>query len=159
MFNRSFYIASYCKKNKIDTVISFRESCNFSSILSKLFLNNSKIIVGVRNNIESSKNWLYKLFIKLLYPISDLIVPITKAESLELQNKYWIPSKKIKYIYNMIDVEDAKKNLYLIYEITKIYLIKVFSHLLMYEGWISKKIKRYFYMHLIYCSKNIKVYS
>jgi glycosyltransferase involved in cell wall biosynthesis len=109
LFKRAYQIKKYCKKNKIDTTISFMEEANFSNIWSKiLFLNKSKINISIRQSVNA---WwkLYQFLIKRLYNFSDWIITIVKEEKENLIKNYWIKKEKIKVIYNPIDIEKIKK--------------------------------------------------
>jgi len=114
---RAYKIKTYCKKNKIDTSISFMEESNFSNILSKkIFLNKSKIIVSSRNN-SLMKNKIYKILIKLLYNFADIITTLSKEERYNLIKYFNINKDKIFVTYNWINIDDTlKQSEYLIEE-------------------------------------------
>ncbi len=88
IINRARKIAKFCKKNKIDVVISFMVIPNLSTILSKtLFRNKSKIIVSVRNNPLKCDEKFY-FIMKRLYPQADLVVALSKGVEYTLKNNF-----------------------------------------------------------------------
>lgn len=95
----------FCKKNKINLIISFMEDANLVSILSRIiFKNSSKLIVSSRSNPKFSyqgffDNLIYtKILIKKLFKYSDFVV---------------IPSKGMKKV--LIDLGCDNCNLKTIY--------------------------------------------
>ncbi|UFX82756.1 glycosyltransferase [Candidatus Absconditicoccus praedator] len=108
LFKRAWQIRKYCKKNNIDTSLSFLETGNLPNVVSKLFFNKSKIVLSVRNNIDTSNSKLYKTLLKLLYPKADYITTIVKEETQNLIQNYGIKPEKISNIYNMFDIQDIQ---------------------------------------------------
>ena len=109
LFSRAFKISQYCKKNKINSIISHMEDANFSSILSKLFLNKTKITVVIHHSISDYGKWLYYWLIKIFYKHADNIVVLTQFEKDNLVNKFWINDEKVLIIPNSIDIEQINK--------------------------------------------------
>lgn len=105
LFTRSYHIAKYCKKYWINDTISFMEESNFPNILSKLFFcNKSKIIVSIRQSVDSMSTF-YKFLIKLLYNWADCIIPNSEEEKNNIIQKYDILKKKTITIYNPLDLD------------------------------------------------------
>lgn len=105
LFNRAKKIASYCKKHKIDTCISFMEAANFPLVLSKtLFRNKSKVIISVHNTTKLSK--YETLLAKTLYPRSDLKIVVSNDLKNIIKKRYNL--KKLKTIYNPLFIEIKK---------------------------------------------------
>ena len=102
LFSRTIKISNICKKNKINTTISFLEDSNFSSVLSKtLFRNKSKTIVSVRNNpLKHPK--LFQILTKIIYPKADLVVALSRGVKNILKTQFNL--KNTKTIYNIQDI-------------------------------------------------------
>ena len=109
LFSRAFKISQYCKKNKINSIISHMEDANFSSILSKLFWNKTKITVVIHHSISDYGKWLYYWLIKIFYKYADNIVVLTKFEKDNLVNKFWIKDEKVLVIPNSVNIEQINK--------------------------------------------------
>ena len=104
LFKRAYTINRYVKKHNIQTCISFMEEANFPNILSKIiFWNTSKIIVSIRQSIDSISR-LYQRWIQLLYKKANIIIPNSNEEADNLIKNYHIPSKKIHVIHNPINI-------------------------------------------------------
>jgi len=70
LFKRAYQIKKYCKKNNINSTISFMEEANFSNILSKiLFKNSINIYISIHSNLNR-KSTAYKNIVKKLYNFS-----------------------------------------------------------------------------------------
>ena len=114
LFKRAYIIKDFCKKNAIDTSLSFMEESNFPNILSRLFFwNHSKIYVSIRQSTDFMSNF-YRFLIKLLYKKADLIIPNSQEEAKNIFRSFWISTHKIKAIYNPLDlvkIEENKKTL------------------------------------------------
>lgn len=107
LFYRAYNIKKYCKKNKINTVISHLEEANFSSIISKLFLNKSKIIVVNHSNPFNQPFLTRKIF--PIYNFSNLIISVSKESKNIFIENFWINESKINVIYNMFDIVTINK--------------------------------------------------
>lgn len=90
----TYKIANFCK-NKIETCVSFMEDANFSTILSRLFWNKSKLNVSIRHSLFEYWKGLY-YWLMLLYRFSDNIVAMTKYEKDNLIKKFRIHENKNK---------------------------------------------------------------
>ena len=99
--NRMFKIYNFCRKNKIDIIISSQEHNNFLMILMKLF-RKIKIISTIHTDLSLYKNNFYfNFFIKYLYPFSNIIITISKNQENLLKKK---GLKNIKTIYNPFEI-------------------------------------------------------
>lgn len=107
LFYRAYNIKKYCKKNNINTVISHLEEANFSNIISKLFLNKSKIIV-VNHSNPFNQPFLTRKILPI-YSFSNLIISVSKESKNIFIEKFSINPKKIKVIYNMFDIKNICK--------------------------------------------------
>ena len=104
---RIWKVKQVCKEEKIDLMISFLEESNYYVLLSKLFLfNKTPMIVSVRNDLRNY-NWLYKLLIRLLYPLAYKVVAVTKGVEKDLRENYSL--KNTTTIYNPVDLEMVKR--------------------------------------------------
>lgn len=103
---RIWKVKKVCREENIDLVISFLEESNYYVLLSKLLLfNKTPMIVSVRNDLRNY-NWLYKLLIRLLYPLAHKVVAVTKGVEKDLRENYGL--KRTTTIYNPIDLEMVK---------------------------------------------------
>lgn len=103
VLGRARHIAKICKKQKIDTVISFLNDANFSTSLSKkVFFNPSKIVLSEQNNTLAQPK-IFQSLVRWLYPRADLTVALSKGIELILNKHFDI--KKTTTIYNMQDIE------------------------------------------------------
>ncbi len=111
LFKRSKEISDYTKRNDFKLILSFMEEANFSSILSKFFNKNLKVICSVRTNpkVAYEKSVLYNFLIKLLYPKSDRVITLSKGVEQILIKNYKIPKEKVKTIYNPHPIEEYQK--------------------------------------------------
>jgi len=103
-----------CRKiiKKNDVVVSFIERANFVNILSKIFFGNKAIITihtGLTKNFKNKTKILYYFLIKILYPMADMIVPVSLGICKDLMNFTKINPQKIKVIYNPIELEKIEK--------------------------------------------------
>lgn len=106
LFTRAYKIAVFCKKNNIETCLSFMEDSNFSTIISKFFWNPSKIRIAIRHSLFEYWKGVYYWLIKLLYKLSDTIVVMTRYERDNLIKNFGIENKKLKLICNAIDLSN-----------------------------------------------------
>ncbi len=103
---RIFAVKRVCNEEKIDLIISFLEESNYYVLLSKLLLfNKTPMIVSVRNDLQNY-SWLYKLLIRLLYPLAHKIVAVTKGVERDLRENYGL--KNVTTIYNPVDLGTVK---------------------------------------------------
>jgi glycosyltransferase involved in cell wall biosynthesis len=108
LFKRAKFIAEYCKKNKIDTTISFMEDSNFPNIMSKtMFKNKSKIIVSERVDPIQNNPKLFNYLIKVLYPKADLIVTVSNGLEKIMFKEFSL--KNTKTLYNFKDFDKIKR--------------------------------------------------
>jgi len=109
LFSRAGKISRFCKKNKIDTVLSFMEDANFSVILSRtMFRNKCKLLCSIRTNPQRySNNKIYSYLIKTLYPRADMIIANTKGVQDILSEEYHL--RNVKVIYNMYNLSENIK--------------------------------------------------
>ena len=106
----AFRLKKIIKKN--DTVISFIERANFVNILSKIFNGNKAIItihIGLTKKFKNKTKMLYYLLVKILYPYADLVIPVSFGISNDLVNFAKIDSKKVKVIYNPIELDKIQQ--------------------------------------------------
>ncbi len=109
LFTRAYQIKRFCKKEWIDTVFSFMEDANFSSIVSKFLWNKVKINISIRHSISDYWKWIYHRLIRFLYKYADNIVVLTQFEKNNLIKTFNIKKEKIKVIPNAIDIDLIKK--------------------------------------------------
>lgn len=109
---KTLFIPMYAWRiNKIitknDLLISFAERANFSNVVSSL-VNKHKTVLTLHTNpqiaFKSRKNFIYYFLIKILYPNSDAIIPVSKGIETTILNmiKY---NGIIKVINNPVDIK------------------------------------------------------
>jgi len=104
---RAKKINEICKKNNIDTVISFLFTQNLPTILSKVvFGNNSKIIISVRNNPIKNESFVFNQIMKRTYPKADKLIVQTRRIKEILSKKYSIDNSVV--IPNMFDLDKSR---------------------------------------------------
>lgn len=112
LFTRARKIAHFCKKNNIDTCLSFMEDANFSTIISGIFGNKANKIICIRHSLSAYGRWLYTMLIKLLYKYANKIVVMTEYEKQHLTKRLGIKKDRINIIYNLSNKEkiESQKN-------------------------------------------------
>lgn len=106
---RIWKVRQVCKQEKIDVVISFLEESNYYVLLSKLLLfNRIPMIVSVRNDLNNYGR-LYRFLIKLLYPVAEKVVAVTKGVEKQLIEESGLQNTTA--IYNPIDLEAVREKL------------------------------------------------
>lgn len=88
-------LANYCKKERIELVISHMERANFISLLSKI------PTIAVVHNYKYLHKPLNALFISWLYPRAESIVCVSKGIEGKLQELFSLENTKT--IYNYFD--------------------------------------------------------
>lgn len=105
LFKRAYFIKNYKKKYNVTICLSFMEEANFPNILSKmLFKNKAKIMVSIRQSIDSMPKF-YQSLIKLLYHKADSVIPNSEEERINIIKTYSIAENKIKMIHNPLNLE------------------------------------------------------
>ncbi len=102
------------KENQINIVMSFLERSNYINILAKNYSSSHKVYISERANplkYYSGKNpkSIFNLFaIKRLYKKADLIIPNSLGVKESLIKDFSINPKKIKVIYNPINIKEIQ---------------------------------------------------
>lgn len=109
LFTRALKIKKFCKEHKINTVISLMEDANIPTIISRLFGNDSKIIVSIHHSIAAYGRGLYRLCIKYLYRFADTITVLTSYERQQLTQNFKIPAQKVQIIPNGLNLDEIKE--------------------------------------------------
>lgn len=106
VLKRVYFIKIIKNRYKPDISLSFLFSANLVNILSKS--KNQLTITSVHNSLisETGRNYM-KILNRLIYWFSDKVVAVSKGIKNELIESYSVPEKKIKVIYNFINVETA----------------------------------------------------
>ncbi|MBR5168376.1 MAG: glycosyltransferase [Salinivirgaceae bacterium] len=92
--NRIRKIRKEIKKNTPDIIISFLTPINIYVLIASLFLK-KRIIISERSTLNRTKSRFVRLIRKLIYPMANRIVFVTKTDC---QN-FWLPQKSLT-IYN-----------------------------------------------------------
>lgn len=109
-------IKNYIKSYKPDFIISTLTHLNILLIIIKIiFKLKSKFIVREANTASlnlSTKNYfikkIYKILIKITYPLSDKIICVSSGVKNDLINNFKINSDLIEVVYNAINIEKIK---------------------------------------------------
>jgi len=107
----AFKYKTLCEKLEIETSLSFMYRPNFINTIAKLFGLKSKVIISERNtpsktyggNTLASKTGQF--LVKYLYPYSDLIIPNSNGNALDLIENFTIYQNKINVIENPFDIQ------------------------------------------------------
>lgn len=95
------------KNNNYKTGISFLEIANFVHILSK-----KEAIISFRTNINffvGFVGWIYKIFIKKLYPYAKKIIVNSEENRVDLQQYLNLNSSQVQTICNPIDSQKIER--------------------------------------------------
>lgn len=109
LFKNGKKIAKYCKKNKIETLISHWENPNFTGLISKIFFNKKIKIICVVHNAKYFNSMYSKYICNILYPFAYKIVCVSNWVK-DLLSKI-VKSKNIITIFNPFDINGIKKKL------------------------------------------------
>jgi len=83
-----------------DIIISFMTQINILSIIAAKLLK-KKIIISERTNYDYSHSFLWKFLRRIVYPLSDTLVVVSKYD---YQKYYFIPENRKVIIYNPITI-------------------------------------------------------
>lgn len=102
-------VKKVCDEKKVDLVISFLEESNYYSLLSKVFFfNRTRMVVSVRND-PTQYNFIYKLLIRVLYPLAEKVVAVNKGVEKKLKDDFGLTNTMT--IYNPVDVDSIEEKL------------------------------------------------
>jgi len=106
MFLRYIRVKRYLRMFKPDAVLSFMEGPNLLNILT-----NKKPYISVRNykSLSEKKNLINKSIIKFLYNRAYKIIVNSEGIKRDLIKRWKINSKKIKVIYNPVDITNIQR--------------------------------------------------
>lgn len=102
----AYKIYRYCKKNKVDVMISHMERANFISILASILLKNVKQISVVHSH-KYSLQFINALLIRFLYPYAENIVCVSKGIEDLFKTRFVLHNTKT--IYNALEKWSSKK--------------------------------------------------
>lgn len=105
LFRRARRIAKIIKQYDSDTSLSLMEEANFSTILSQLRGNTSKILIAIRHSLSDYSRWLYYRLIRILYRYAYNIIVLTQVEKKNLIQKFSIKPENICIIHNAVDTD------------------------------------------------------
>ena len=95
------------KKEKPDYVISLGHIANMINILS-----GARAIVRADNFFSKSLYGfggnIYKMLVKALFPRAHMVVAVSRQSALDLEKNFGVDPKKIKVIYNPLDVQSIE---------------------------------------------------
>jgi len=101
----SFLLYRFCRKNKIDVIISHMERANIISILASIFLPQVKQI-SVVHSFKYSLQIFNKILIKIFYKYSDKVVSVSGWVEDMLKQNFQL--KNTILIYNSFDIEHTR---------------------------------------------------
>ena len=92
----------FCKKNNIETSLSFLKRPNYINCLSRIYGLRSKIIISERSHlsnylrfISKTENLIGKILTRKLYPKADLIIPNSSLIQVDLEKNFNIHNRFI----------------------------------------------------------------
>ncbi|EAP86964.1 glycosyltransferase [Croceibacter atlanticus] len=115
ILNTIFPLTKYLNNNKPDALLTAMNYVNIIAIVSCILsYNKINIIISERaitslNIIQSRYSFLMKILIKLFYKYPKKIVAISTDVKTDLENNFNVKSKKIKVIYNMVNINKINK--------------------------------------------------
>ncbi|MBT3670469.1 MAG: glycosyltransferase [Bacteroidetes bacterium] len=115
MFATLIPLINYLKKEKPDILISGLELPNTIASLASLLTNLETTFILTFHSIiselsiSSPKRNIEKGFARLLYPVADQYVAVSKAVAKDIVQFYRLPSEKINVIYNPVPVQEIQK--------------------------------------------------
>lgn len=97
------------RRIKPDVVLSFLHRANVANVLASILLRHT-CLISVRSNTSQLighgfKAWLLKHTFKLLYPLADKVIAVSKGVSTDLQHHFCIPAQRLQVIYNPYDLK------------------------------------------------------
>jgi glycosyltransferase involved in cell wall biosynthesis len=115
-FKRYSLLRKIYKSLKPDIVFSFMSTVNLLAIISTITFKNIKLYISVHNTtsvkqikIQKKMGFLYDFLIRVLYPMSDKIIAVSKGIQEDLIVNYKIAPNKILVIYNPVDIDYIDK--------------------------------------------------
>lgn len=96
-----------------DVVLSFLNRANCANILAARSQRYT-CIISERVNTSSHfgtgfKAYLNKIIIRLLYPLADKVLVVSKGVGAELQTNFGVPQQRLDVIYNPYDIDKLQK--------------------------------------------------
>jgi len=111
MILRPFKVYRIIKKISPEIIISFMDHVGLLAIIIKLiFRLNIPLIISNHTNPLLTYNKILNLSIKFLYPLkaANLIIPVSDQVKILFKEHYRISEKKLKLIYNGLELEQIK---------------------------------------------------
>jgi glycosyltransferase involved in cell wall biosynthesis len=111
VFRSLFKLANYFRKNSPDAVLTALNYANVTAILARIISGkNFRLIISEQNNNFNRKDTSnpgikilgLRFLVKTLYPLSDVIVSVSKELSDEIKRHIVFNKQKVKYINNAI---------------------------------------------------------
>lgn len=110
-----FFLRNVLKSNKIESLISGPDFCNYVAVIAKLLLYNKVHLIITQHsyfNVESKRLGFHgritPLLIKLLYNKANVIVAVSDGVKNMLENMK-LPVDKVHRIYNPIDLDTIQR--------------------------------------------------
>jgi glycosyltransferase involved in cell wall biosynthesis len=102
------------KNNKPNVSLSFLVLDNIINILSNIGNPKTKTIVSVHVSLSRKFNShrlfpFIRVFIKILYNYADLVLAVSEGVKKEIINDFGIEEKKVKVVYNPVDINKIEK--------------------------------------------------
>lgn len=112
--HRMIKISQIIKKENPNSIVSFMNTVNLSTIISKILsASKAKIIISEQNTPSVQQKGLLgfitKLFMKIIYKKADIIVAVSRGVKNDLMKNFGIKENKIAVIYNPIDIDKIRK--------------------------------------------------
>ncbi len=113
LFRLAKAFSSYCKKERIDTVISLLSRPNIIAALSKLINPRVRLIAAEHTTLSnyygnSFSEMVLKKLLTISYKSANAVVAVSEGIKADLTDNFGVRSKDISVIYNPIDLQKIK---------------------------------------------------
>ena len=113
LFRLAKVFSAYCKKERIDAVISFLSRPNIIAALSKLINPRVRLIAAEHTTLsnyygDSFSEMVLKKLLTISYKSANAVVAVSEGIKADLTDNFGVRSKDISVIYNPIDLQKIK---------------------------------------------------
>ncbi|OQA04025.1 MAG: N-acetylgalactosamine-N,N'-diacetylbacillosaminyl-diphospho-undecaprenol 4-alpha-N-acetylgalactosaminyltransferase [bacterium ADurb.Bin400] len=104
LFKRARAIHEIAANTKAETIITILEEANFPALVAhRIWRISGKLIISTHNNSKAYSP-VYKMLIRWLYPVADLIITVSKELSQNVGSIIPEAKDRVLTIYNPIDI-------------------------------------------------------
>jgi glycosyltransferase involved in cell wall biosynthesis len=117
VFRSLFKLAKYFRKNSPDAVLTALNYANVTAILARLISGkNFRLVINEQNNNFNRKKTInpgikvlgLRILVKVLYPLADVIISVSKDLSEEIKKVNFLNKTKVTVLYNPIIFFESK---------------------------------------------------